>query len=73
MAIKNSVSNNFLSTFVDSINVFNCHLSSVLFPSRKCHICFFHLLHIYLNALQANSITEANTINPDHTAPKFNV
>ena len=29
MAIKNSVSNNFLSMFVDSINVFNCTLSSV--------------------------------------------
>ena len=29
MAIKNSVSNDFCSTFVDSINVFDCHLSSV--------------------------------------------
>ena len=26
MAIENSVSNNFLSTFIDSINVFDCHL-----------------------------------------------
>ena len=25
MAIENSVSNNYLSTFVDSINVFDCH------------------------------------------------
>ena len=29
MAIKNSVPNNFLSTFVDSINVFDSHLSGV--------------------------------------------
>ena len=30
MTIKNSVSNNFLSTFVDSINVFDRHLSDVI-------------------------------------------
>ena len=29
MAIENSVSINFLSTFVDSSNVFNCRLSGV--------------------------------------------
>ena len=29
MAIENSVSNDFLATFVDSINVFNCRLSGV--------------------------------------------
>ena len=29
MAIKNSVSNDFLSTFVDSINVFDCRLPGV--------------------------------------------
>ena len=29
MSIKNSVSNNFLSTFVDSINIFDCYLSGV--------------------------------------------
>ena len=29
MATKNSVSNDFLSTFVNSINVFDCRLSSV--------------------------------------------
>ena len=29
MAIENSVSNDFLSMFVDSINVFDCRLSSV--------------------------------------------
>ena len=29
MAIKNSVSNDFLSKFVDSINVFDCRLFSV--------------------------------------------
>ena len=29
MAIENSVSNNFWSTFVDSIKVFDCRLSGV--------------------------------------------
>ena len=29
MAIENSVSNDFLSTFVDSVNVFDCRLPSV--------------------------------------------
>ena len=40
MAIKNSVSNDFLSMFVDSINVFHCHLSSVfkVIPYRYLHI-----------------------------------
>ena len=35
MAIKNSVSNNFLSTFDDSINVFYCHLPGVIFELTK--------------------------------------
>ena len=30
MTIENSVSNDFLSTFVDSINVFDCRLPGVL-------------------------------------------
>ena len=30
MAIENSVSNDFLSTFVDSIDVFDCHLPGVI-------------------------------------------
>ena len=30
MTIKNSVSNDFLSTFVDSIDVFDCRLSDVV-------------------------------------------
>ena len=29
MAIENTVSNNFLYSFVDSINVFDCRLSGV--------------------------------------------
>ena len=29
MAIANSVSNDFLSTFVDSVNIFDCCLSGV--------------------------------------------
>ena len=37
MAIENSVSNDFLSTFVDSINIFNCRLSSVI------TLCYFSL------------------------------
>ena len=31
MAIESSVSNDFLSMFVHSINIFNCRLSSVVF------------------------------------------
>ena len=31
MAIENSVSNDFLSTFVDSTNVFDCRLPGVVF------------------------------------------
>ena len=30
LAIEISVSNDFLSTFVDSVNVFDCHLSGVI-------------------------------------------
>ena len=30
MAIKNSISNDFVSTFVDSIDVFDCRLPSVV-------------------------------------------
>ena len=35
MAIENSVSNDFSSTFVDSINVFDCRLGSVIY---KCNV-----------------------------------
>ena len=35
MAIENSVSNVFLFTFVDSINVFGCHLSGVYTQRSK--------------------------------------
>ena len=35
MAIKNSVSNNFLSTFVDSIDIFDCHLPGVFMDTSK--------------------------------------
>ena len=34
MAIENSVSNDFLSKFIDSIDVFDCHLPSVLLTIR---------------------------------------
>ena len=36
MSIKNSVSNDFLSTFVDSINIFDCHLTGVKLFSAYC-------------------------------------
>ena len=36
MAIKNSVSNDFLSTFINSINVFDCHLSGVSLEAACC-------------------------------------
>ena len=42
MAIKNTVSSDFLSTFLHSINVFDCRLSSVitimLFENRKSKV-----------------------------------
>ena len=39
MAIKNSVSNDLLSTFVDSINVLDCQLSGVLQLLMFMNIC----------------------------------
>ena len=41
MAIENSVSNDFLSKFVDSINVFDCRLSGefILLCEVKFHKC----------------------------------
>ena len=41
MAIESSVSNDFLSTFVDSINIFDCRLSSVITKHGK-HETNFH-------------------------------
>ena len=35
MAIKNSVSNDFFITFVNSINVFDCHLSGVFMWAKN--------------------------------------
>ena len=35
MAIENSVSNDFLSMFVDSINIFDCGLSGVIIREEK--------------------------------------
>ena len=55
MAIKNSVSNNLLSAFVGSINVFNCHLPGMVslancyhfhcLTLRKGHFHFSNFLH----------------------------
>ena len=42
MAIKNSVSNDFLSTFLDNIGVFYCRLPGVINETRtifQCHTC----------------------------------
>ena len=33
------------------------------------HLFFLFLICVYSNALQTNFITEANTMNPDQTAP----
>ena len=35
MTIENSVSIDFLSTFIDSIDVFDCHLSGVIISKMK--------------------------------------
>ena len=47
MAIKNYVSIYFLSMFVDSINIFLCHLSCVL-TIRKCEVMFVCLFVLIL-------------------------
>ena len=39
MAIKNSVSNYFLSMFVESINVFDCQLSGVYREWMMVYLC----------------------------------
>ena len=44
MAFKNNVSNNFLSTFVDSNTIFDCHLSGV-----KSVIHYFTELLAFIN------------------------
>ena len=36
MTIENSVSNDVLSTFIDSVNVFDCRLSGVNFHFSSC-------------------------------------
>ena len=51
MAIENSVSNDFLSTFIDSINVFDCHLSSVVLT--WC-LCGRNMLLIFFSATYFN-------------------
>ena len=40
----------------------------LVFFVQKC--CLLYLCCIYSNALQTNFIIEANTMNPDQTAPK---
>ena len=40
MATENSVSHNFLSMFVDSINIFDCHLPNW---NVQCHKVFNHV------------------------------
>ena len=41
MAIKNSVSNDFWSTVVDSINVFDCRLSDVSIQKETYSYVYF--------------------------------
>ena len=68
MAIKNSVSNNFLSTFVKSIYVFDCRLSSVIsllriIPYIKTNNRVkFQIFFIYFTFK-----TQANTVRHDQT------
>ena len=47
MAIENSVSNNFVSTFVDSINVFDCRLPSVSIFVEKLAVFWHNRMNIY--------------------------
>ena len=45
MEIKNSVSNDFRSTFVDSINVFDCCLYDVIILYRKRGLVALHCVY----------------------------
>ena len=47
MAIKNFVSNDFLSTFVDSINVFDCRLPGVSIFVEKLAVFWHNRMNIY--------------------------
>ena len=44
MAMKNSVSKDFCSMFVDSINVFDCHLSGVKAAIKSLNSSFLVML-----------------------------
>ena len=44
MAIENSVSNDFISTFVDSINIFDCHLPAVYSELPLMAVILGHVL-----------------------------
>ena len=55
MAIENSVSNDFLSTFVDSITFFDCHLPGVRFLSQNSTLSFNKRKH-FTNCESQNAI-----------------
>ena len=61
MAIEKSVSNEFLFTFVDSINVFDCRLPGVIMSQSQYSNLnsFFASGDLYL------LITFAKSLNPD--------
>ena len=58
MAIKNSVSNDFLSTFIDSINIFHCCLSNVI-TCIHSHSCKFNLHHKFVYGLSKGDCMDA--------------
>ena len=49
MAIENSVSNYSLSTFVESINVFDCRLSGVVFKGLNEYISVYFFIFQMFN------------------------
>ena len=55
MAIKNSVFNDFLSTFLDSIGIFDCRLPGVTLRKGKATtegiLPSLHTLYILVNAI----------------------
>ena len=46
------------------------HDANIFCPENTVCLSAYYICCVYSNALQTNSITEANTMNPDQTAPK---
>ena len=51
----------------DTVNPLN-HEPAIIFVQKM--LSAYYICSIYSNALQANFIMDANTMNPDQTAPK---